>query len=152
MLPDEFLLGLAVQMQQEGVFERVFYSGEVRGPHGFLELMQRPANLPVFFFDESEPLGFAWLNGVHSGVAFAHFCGLKACRGRSVEIGRQALDYWFGAFAFLHVLMGTIPASNRLALRFIRRLGFTVLGEVPGMLYDAKEGKRVPGVISYYAK
>ena len=149
-LPDEFLHAFAEQMQREGVFRRVFYNGLPQG--GFLAEMQKPSNLPVFLFKESTPVGVAWLNGIRSGVAFAHFCGLRACRGFSAEIGQAALGYWFGAFPFLHVLMGTVPATNGLAVRFIRRLGFTVLGEVPGMLYDAYEDRRVGGVIAHYVR
>jgi hypothetical protein len=146
-LPDDFLHAFAWQMYREGVFDRVFYNGTP--VDGFLSAMQKPSNLPVFLFNESKPVGVAWLNGVRSGVAFAHFCGLRACRGRSVELGQAAIGYWFEKFDFLHVLMGTIPASNVLALRFIKRLGFTALGEVPGMLYDANQEKRVAGVICY---
>ena len=134
-------------MLEEQTFSRVFYDGSVRTSHGFLEAMQKPRNLPVFYFEGTSPMGFAWLNGINGGIAFAHFCGLRGAR--AVELGRMTLDYWFSAFRFLHVVMGTMPASNKLALRFVKRLGFTIVGEVPGMLFDAYEGKRVPGVISY---
>lgn len=148
-LPDEFLYSLAIQMVQEGSFHRVFYEGHITTPEQFLEAMQKPANVPVFFFDGSEPLGFAWLNGVSGGLAFAHFGGLKAARGRAVRVGQLAVKYWLTNFPWLELILGITPEPNRLAVRFIERLGFTVLGTIPRVIWDAYGAERVSAVISY---
>ena len=151
-LPDEFLYSLAIQMVQEGSFHLVFYDGTITTPEAFKALMQKPANVPVFFFDGSEPLGFAWLNGLNGGLAFAHFGGLKSARGRSVKIGQLAVSYWMANFKFLQVILGITPQVNRLAVRFIERIGFKVLGEIPRVLWDAYRAEKVSAVISYYAR
>jgi hypothetical protein len=151
-LPDEFLYSLAIQMVREGTFHHVFYDGTITSPEAFLETMQKPANVPVFFFDGSEPLGFAWLNGLSGNLAFAHFGGLKSARGRSVKIGQLAVKYWMTNFKFLSVILGITPQPNRLAVRFIERIGFTVLGEIPGVLFDAFKAEKVSAVVSYYAR
>lgn len=148
-LPDEFLYSFAAQMVKEGTFHRVFYDGHITTPEQFLESMQKPANVPVFFFDGSEPLGFAWLNGVSGGLAFAHFGGTLAAKGRSVRVGQMAVRYWFKNFEFLELILGITPQPNRIAVRFIERIGFRVLGEIPGMLWDAYQAERVSAVISY---
>lgn len=151
-LPDEFLYSLAGQMVREGTFHRVFYDGHITTPEQFLATMQKPANVPVFFFDGTEPLGFAWLNGLNGGLAFAHFGGLKSARGRSVRVGQLALAYWMKNFTFLRLILGITPQPNRLAVRFIERIGFRVLGEIPNVLWDAYQAERVPAVISYYVR
>lgn len=151
-LPDEFIYSLAVQMVREGVFHKVFYDGNVVDPEGFMSVMKKPANVPVFFFDDREPLGFAYLNGLMGGVAFAHFCGLKSALGKTQKIGDMVLSYWMENFKFLHLILGLTPENNRLALRFIRSIGFTSLGVIPGVLYDAYAAEHVGGVVSYYKR
>jgi len=151
-LPDEFLLSLAVQMMREHSFHILFYDGTITTPEQFMEAMKKPANAPVFFFDGTEPLGFAWLNGFSGGLAFAHFCGLRAARGRSVQVGLLALQYWMTAFVWLRVILGITPSNNRMAVRFVQKIGFTPLGEIPGVLYDAYNAERVSAVLSYYAR
>jgi hypothetical protein len=151
-LPDEFILALAVQMKQEGVFHKVFYDGLVVSPEEFLAAMQRPGIAAVFFFDGHEPIGFAWLNGFVGGLAFVHFCGLRAARGKTLNGGRLAFAYWMKVFTFLSVILGVTPANNKLALRYIKKVGMTVLGEIPNVLYDAYEGEKVAAVLSYYSR
>lgn len=138
-------------MVEEGAYQRVFYDGTI-APEKFVETMQKPSNVVVFFFDHFEPLGLAWLNGLNGSTAFAHFCGLKSARGRSVEIGRAALGYWMQNFKFLRVILGLTPSNNRLAVRFIERIGFSVMGEIPGVLFDAYQGRDVSAVLSYYVR
>ncbi len=151
-VPDETLLHIASLMRSEGTFERVFYDGVLRSPEDFVEYMHRPSNLPVFFFRGYDPLGFAWLNGIRGGTAFAHFCGLKSARGYTREAGALGLRYWLSAFDFLSVFLGVIAGNNQPAVRYVERIGFKVLGEIPNLVFDAYAGGRVPGVLTYYAR
>jgi hypothetical protein len=130
----------------------VFYDGRIKSPQEFKELLQKPSHVAVFFFEGLEPLGFAWLNSFSGNVAFGHFCGLREAVGRTSEIGREVLRYWMGNFTFLDVIFGLTPKNNRLAVKFIQRIVFTVLGDVPNVIYDAYAGERVPGVLSYFAR
>lgn len=148
-LPDSFLADVFEKMQAEGVLERVFYDGSVTTPEAFVKYMQSPANVSIFFVRDGEPLSFGWLNGIREGRAFAHFCTLKAGRGVTIDMGRIALGYWFSTFDFLAVILGMIAANNKLALRFVRRIGFTAVGEIPRLIYDAYSGQRVAGVLTY---
>lgn len=137
------------KMKAEGVLERVFYDGSVKTAGQFVRYMQAPANVAIFFLRDGEPLSFGWLNGIREGRAFAHFCTLKAGRGSTVEMGRLALGYWFSAFDFLAVILGMVSANNKLALRFVQRIGFTAVGEIPQLIYDSYSGQRVAGVLTY---
>lgn len=151
MLPDEFLLSFAQRMKQEGTFHITFYDGNVKTPEDFLGHMKRPANVPVFVFKGIEPLAVAWLNGFHGVIAFGHFCALKAARGQTEKIGRLVLEYWMSNFE-LRAVLGFLPSGNVLARKFIKRIGFKVLGDIPDVLYDAYAGKYVSGTIGYYAR
>ena len=148
-LPDEFILSLAYQMREEGTFTSVFYNGEITSPEAVLALMQRPTNLPVFAFTGSEPTAMAWLNGISGGIAFAHFCTFAAAKGRTVEIGQRVVSFWEVNFKPIRAILGLTPANNKLALRYIKSLGFTVIGTIPKLLVDAYHGELVGGTISY---
>lgn len=148
-MPDGFLLQFAVRLAEENVFQQVFYNGHLKSPGEFLEFMKRPANLPVFFFDGTEPLGVAWLNGLDGVLAFGHFAAMKNARGSTLELGEMVLRYWM-SWGLFNTILGVIPAWNVLAVRFIQRLGFKVLGEIPEVLYDAYRGEHVNAVVSYY--
>jgi len=139
-------------MKEEGTFHKVFYAGTIVSPEEFLEAMQRPSCASVFFFEGTEPLGVAWLNGYYGGMAFVHFGGFRAARGHTKEVGRLALNYWMTAFSFLSLIFGVTPANNKLALRYIESVGMKTLGEIPGVLYDAYAGEKVAAVISYFAR
>ena len=55
-------------------------------------------------------------------------------------MGFRLLDYWFSfpgdEGPLFDVLIGNIPARNRLAIKYIKKLGFVELGEIPHMADD----------------
>lgn len=82
------------------------------------------------------PAGVCWLSHVGKGHASAHFTFLKRFWGRTDMLARAVLAYWDGMRAddgspSLRVIIGGTPAGNRLACAFVKRVGFTVLGEIP---------------------
>jgi hypothetical protein len=156
-LPDEVILSIAKQCEREGTFRRVFYEGHIRTPEDFLAMMQKPANVPAFLFRGSEPLGFAWLNGLSGNLGFAHFCFLKAAWGAdSEQMGRLLLKYWLsldaGKGPILDVVIGVIPQTNEKAVKFVERIGFVRLGAIPQILKDAYTGDRTAAVILYFSR
>lgn len=81
--------------------------------------------------------GFAWFNEVSDNHCTGHFCFFKETWGKSAfRLAEAVLRYWFampnsvGAPLF-DVIIGRTPSENRLAVRFIRKLGFVVVGEIP---------------------
>lgn len=156
-LKDEVLLDFAQQMQAEEKFHRVFYDGRIRTPHDMLEVLQQPANLPVFAFMGSRPIGVAWLNGLCGNRAFAHFCMLNSARGKpAFKACRMFLDYWMSfedaGEPILEFLIGVIMETNERAVRFVEALGFKRLGVIPQMLEDAYTGDRASAVVSYFSR
>lgn len=146
------LLNIAAQAQEEGTFKTVFFDGRVRTPADFLKAMKSPRNMPIFAFYGDDFLGFAWLNSLADNYGFAHFCGMRVSYGDlAVRVGEMVVDYWM-AFPSLEILLGVTPGNNPLALRFIGKLGFQRIGEIPGMIMDVYEGERASAVISYYSR
>lgn len=132
--------------------ENTFYDGGIRTADQFLAYMKSPLTLPLIVGD-GRPMGLGWLTDIVPGRACVHFCMLKA--GRAVfEAAQSAIDYWWemGDPPLLHNLIGVTPASNEMAVKFIRRMGFTTFPEIPGLMFDAYLGDRVPGIISYLGR
>lgn len=145
------------EMAKEGLHKMVFYSGDIKSRTAFVEAMKRKSNVvhTIWDKDTQRPLMIAWLNGWQRNSAFAHFCILPDGWGNhSVGLGRMSLDHWFG-FArdggepLLDVIIGKTPATNRAATIYLRRVGMTVLGEIPYMDFDEYAGRKVGCVFSY---
>jgi len=116
-------------------------------------MAQNPGNHMVFFFDGRNVVGFAWLSGVTSNFAFVHFCLFKDVWGRAVEVGINCVDYWFSwlgadGLRLLDILIGIMPGFNHRAHRYVEKLGWTLLGEIPRMFKDT-EGNREDAIIYY---
>ncbi len=47
------------------------------------------------------------------------------------------------------MLLGLTPANNKLAVNFLLKNDMTILGKVPGFLYDSIEDQTVDGIFSY---
>ena len=138
-LSDDVVLSLALGAQAQGVLETVFMDGTVNDAYDFLEMMQKPENLPVFVFSGTECVGAGWLNGCIGRVAFAHFLLLRNGRGQFARrAGKLVLNYWrsfkTGNESLFEVIIGVVPSENDRAISFVQELGFVRLGEIPKML------------------
>jgi hypothetical protein len=155
-LSDDRILEIVRKCQEDGTFKRVFCEGGITDGKQFVEEMKRPQNVAVFVFRGTEPIGFAWLNGIAGKHAFAHFCFMVSAWGPDTEpAGRMLLDYWMSLQAYgepvLDVIIGATP-KNGFAASFAERIGFTRVGEIPRMIYNRYSGQKVPAVILYYMR
>lgn len=66
---------------------------------------------------------------------------------QSVKIAALILDSWF---AHLNTVAGVTPALNLRAVRFIEKMGFTLLGEIPG--FASYRGESCGSITSYQTK
>jgi hypothetical protein len=58
---------------------------------------------------------------------------------------------WDGRY-YHDVITGLTPSCNRLAVRWIQKIGMKITGEIPNVIWDAENQKSVPGVISYITR
>jgi hypothetical protein len=143
---DTYINSLYQTMVKDNLVKRVFVNDQMETSQDFLNHMKSPNILPLIALYEGKPMGVAWLADIKPNTATAHFCFFKCSWGKlTEEMGRAVLDYWFGQkdgkynFPF-KTIIGMTPERNRSALKYIRQLGFKVLGAIPYLDY---------GVISY---
>lgn len=139
VIPDSFLKEMWGDVREQKLDVAVF--GEEKPVEFFLSMLKSRTNLPVFIFQhgETSPLGFAWLNGIKAGYAFAHFIFLKDSWGRqTLDMGVALCKYWFslGEKPLFETIVGNIPSSNRQAISFVKKLGWAVVGEIPHLAHD----------------
>lgn len=153
-LSDDFLMAFYERARRDGIVQAV-WGDKVQSPEQFVAFMRAaisdpPTILPILAFEGMEAVGLAWLADVGPVNAFAHFVMLKSTWGRtSQQIAREILAHWFSwqhpdGRPLLRVIIGSTPADNVPAIGFIRRLGFTIVGEIPHLI----DGERA-AVISY---
>lgn len=138
LVPDRVVFAFWQVMEDEGAGWTLFRGADMSGPK-FLTMLKRPTNVPVLFFERGTetPIGVAWLNGLTDNFAFAHFYFVQEAFGPMAETcGRLCGAYWMKLGVdkpLLDVIIGNIPSVNTSAIAFVKRLGWTVLGEIPYM-------------------
>jgi hypothetical protein len=139
----------------------VFYDGSCHTYEAFLEAFSQPDMHFWLLFYEGQIAGLAWLNGMVHTRAFAHFCMFKNVYGRSteglsksVEIGRYCVANWLlhtdeNGKPLVDVLVGVTPERNRMALKWVQRVGFSRVGSVPHGVWMHDAGESEDAVLSY---
>ena len=152
-LRDSQIKDLWIRMVGEGTARTVFIDGTVQSADDFLASMKHPGNQLWVFMEDGEPLVFFWLNSFEGRTARVHFCAFKTVWGRRAkEIAADGLKLCLtdrdGKGPLLDCLIGYTPVRNRLACRFIQKIGMRPVGEVPNLLFDAYEGQSITGLIT----
>jgi len=99
--------------------------------------IEKPPGLTVVALDDERILGSAKMGpnrpGPGSHVATASFMVAAEARGRGVgtALCRYALD-WARGWGFAGMQFNAVAESNRGAIEIYRRLGFDIVGTVPG--------------------
>ena len=142
------------KMLKYRLVRRVFPAGEVADPDKWQQMIKRQGNIVHIVTNERDIVAVAWLNGISHNHAFAHYCCFPEIWGKdTVTVMRQSLKYWFGfkadAKPMLDIILGRTPASNKLAVAFLKRVGMTVLGEIPDIGIDAYTGTKTGIIFSY---
>lgn len=135
-LDDEVLLLLFQKIKAQGLEKVLFYDGSVKDWQSFIAMMKSKDVTPVIPYDDTGILGIAWLTSGHNDWAFGHFCMLKETWGKkSLKVGRLILKYWFSLSindkAIFKTIIGITPPNNEKALKYIEKIGFNLLGEIP---------------------
>lgn len=154
-LSDDNVKQIFHRMKSEGTLHVVFYDGSIKTEDDFVAYLKSPNNLPVFILSDGELSGLAWLNRVEGNHATAHFCLLKNVWGeKSYDVGKKVLSYWFSfpgsdGEPLFDLLLGVIPSFNQKAIKYIEKLGFRVIGEIPKLYKNVYSGKFETTSISY---
>ena len=139
----------------QGLLKTTFWEGSITEASQFIGMVKNTNNHVILFFEEKICVGFAWLSSVTTNYAFAHFCLFREIWGRSVNIGKTGVDYWFSwpgdGGPLLDVIVGIMPGFNKHAHKYVEKLGWIKLGVIPGMFRD-KTRNREDAVIYYTSR
>ena len=154
-LSDGTVKAIWEQMRQENIVKRMFYDGSVCDEMKFLAWMKSPHKIIHTMWDEGEIAALCLLTGYNGHSAIGHYCIFKKfLREKANEIAKQAIEYWFSwktknGEPALHSIVGFTPDNNRLAIKMLPRMGFTIVGTIPDLAWNAYKKKRVGITISY---
>ena len=135
----------------------------VDGP-AFCRWMRQDDVHPWIVLFRGVPCGFVYLTNLEGKSARVHFCTLPMGTARTGD--RRSAVLGFGLFSLgsmlweknesgsfrLDTLIGVTPLCNSRAVKFIRRLGARVIGEVPGACWYYDTNENVPGLVTVYAR
>lgn len=144
-LTDREIVELYHNVAEEGFADMLFYDNGVNSAAGWLAFAKHQWLVKVDN-EYGENAGFFWLNGFQGRTAQVHFCTRRDYKNK-VEAGQTALQ-WLRDHDIVDSLYGCTPKIHRAALMFIKRLGFSVVGELPGACYVHKLDEYVPGMVS----
>ena len=143
-------------LQKTGLDKLVFYGDDIGNEFEFLTMCKNPRNLIHFVVnEEKQPVHIAWLNTWGPNYAMAHFMFFPEVWGKCTkELGKMTLDYWFSlpTDSPLDVILGQVPAVNRMAIEFVKKLGFTELGTIPLMGHGSDPAKKCGDTFMYLTR
>jgi hypothetical protein len=141
-------------VREESVY-KIFYDGSVRNTRDFRKFMRNPDNEIFLVSFNGKEAGFFWLNHFRQKSFFINYCLYREFWGETaLTISTICIGHIFkrtnsdGEF-LVDVLLGLTPANNKLAVNFLLKNDMTILGKVPGFLYDSIEDETVDGIFSY---
>ena len=144
-------------LEVDGLLPSLFYSEETVTPEGLCKIAIDKTNLFMLVYDNhsSLPVGHIHANSFDGLTCMGHFSFLRKIHGKQcVAVGRESLRQffaWRAADSELPVatsMMGLTPVTNRLACRFVERIGFKPIYEIPDACYLRKTDEYVPGMLS----
>lgn len=153
---DSEIKELYFRMISEG--DNIYIDNQITNGDDFLRHMKYNAALYVAYYDE-EPFGFVYLDEFTHKTARIHFYVNKEFHGtaanaesceQSIEIILDTKDN-LGDFMY-DVLIGVIPSSNKVAIKFVRKIGGELSGEIPGAMWNAKEQISVNCTVVYFRR
>ena len=140
-IPESLMSGIFNEMHRLKLDGTVFVNGTVVNHLQWIMFCQHQSNVVNIVGNEKQIEGVTWLNSFGYNYAFGHFCFFPSTWNKnSVDLGKQVLAYWFNDLRTenwaLDVIMGQVPASNKRAIDYTKKIGMIELGTVPGIRYQ----------------
>lgn len=151
------LEALWFRLVDDGLLRHVFHDGSVTDAEGFIAFAGETGRAFYAVYADGDPAALFWLDGRAGRSARIHFAVLRGFFGSPARIiGFYVTDWLMSVtgsdgLPLLDVLVGVTPKTNRAAVRFIRDLGFTVLGEIPHAS-PLMAGRATGAVVSYITR
>lgn len=153
LFSDMHLAQIFRRIVREETLHDTFYDGYVRNTKDFVKFVKN--NEMYFVKLDREDVGFFWLSKFSQKSSFVTYCLYKKFWGKkALTISKFCIDFILnrrdsrGEY-LLDVVLGLTPTTNKLAIKLLMKIGMTVVGKIPGILYNAKEHMSVDGLFSY---
>ncbi len=143
--------------KKQGIYKKLFYDGTITTLENFITFAGEKNRAFYVIYSQTTPVALFWLDNRTAQAAFIHFALFKEAYGKKGRIlGTYVLNWLLTSKdqsnrAFFKVLIGVTPITHTLAVRFLKDMGFTILGIIPHVLPLA-EGKTTHAVVSYVTK
>lgn len=153
---DSEIMGFYARMEEEGTAPTVFSDGTINNALDFLAVMKSSLNMLFIIFVDGEQSGVMWLNRFEARFARLHFCLFSNQWGKNsipigTEVRRIVMNWKDKEGNYLYdLLLGIIPSSNRVAIRYVKKCGGVIQGEIPNTAIE--KGKSVSGTVIYYKR
>lgn len=150
-IPDNDLVGVYKQLEEEGSLRWLFFSNECRSPKHFLNIVRDPKNLfyVVVDLEKKDLVCVYWLNSRTDINCSIHISFFKKYFGKTVNISKYLLKQIFKELVTIESLLCFIPETNRLANSFVKKVGWTYAGSVPSLIRDITTLNIVTGNMYY---
>jgi len=142
------------KLSNAGLHRQRFHAGGVNSAAEFIEAVLAEHSLFFIVYDvkTKDVYGECTLNGFMGKTAQIHFSVMPEFFRQSIEITRIVLTLLFGLVdanddkPAVTTLIGVTPETNRLAIKFIQKVGFKHVITIPDMCNV--HGILVPGFIT----
>lgn len=141
-------------MKNDKTLQTVFYNidKEIVTDDFFVRFWKRKDIKMFVIFYESKIAGLIWIDRIINSTAMIHINTFKwTWGGNNVQIYINAIGEIFNNYN-VDVLIGQMPVTNKMAIRFSKNVGFKKSGIIPKSLYVHKLDKKVDAYVSYALK
>ncbi len=159
-LTDRLLAQAYFRYEEEGLLPVIFYQGVPTLKQFLDEHLEPGRRIAIGCFREMPdgPAEFCGLGWVFGAAKMGDFlkaeCGMAFFKRQSNKkdnllFGRLMLRLFFDCYG-IHVIFGTTPEPNKLALRYSQKLGFDLIGPVPDLA--TWNGELCPAWVSHMSR
>lgn len=148
-LDDYTLQRLYNKLRAEGLYDKVFYEDNHPTANSFVDYIRNQCWMVHVMDTTGEDMGVFWLDGFSGKAAFFHYWVFKVGWGQSKDLQREVIEWLTEELKdSILTLVGKTPASNKLAIRFLKQGGFKILEAIPDAIGFAN-GTLDDAIISY---
>jgi hypothetical protein len=142
--------------KDDGLIGTMFPFGGIESEIDFIIWFRNKENSMQVIRDDEGPLMLFWINKKQGKSCYFHFACLKRSWGkRTKDLFKAAAGYIFGLKyndkRIFDVIIGQLDSRNTVAIKFIKKIGVTVLGDIPHYFRDVESGEYIPATMAYLA-
>lgn len=153
-IPEADMCFLFQMFKKDNLINTMFPFGGINDEIDFITWFRNPGNTMQVIRDDEGPLMLFWINNKNGKSFYFHFACLKRGWGkRTSELFQKAVSSIFSlkynGKRIFDVGIGTMDSRNRMAINFVKKIGITILGDIPYYFRDVTTGDFLPATMAY---